>query len=554
MSSLFARHAAVLTAARAAIRARTCWSAYPESPGAYGADSKARAEQEIAALKGSRFSLPGHPQRRFLGAEHSPLGEALGVTYPANDPDVLVRISAEARQQWSAAPVDDRAGVCLEILARLNRDSHVIGQACRLTTGQPYFMAFQSGGPHAQERGLEAVAYAYEEMSRIPQSVRWEKPQSKGDPIRFDKTFTLIPRGTALVIACGTFPTWNSYGAIFASLATGNSIIIKPHPMSILPLAITVRVAREVLVSEGFDPNIILLAPDVASDPIAKGLALNPSVAIVDFTGSPRFGQWLRQNARQALVYTEEAGVNSVILDSTNDFKGMVRNIATSLCLYSGQMCTAPQNLFVPRAGIGTDGGHKAFDEVAHALRDAVSTLVSDPARAESLLGAIQSEETIARVRLAAGEGPAILPSAPIVLPSTPSARAMTPLIRRADVTDKRFFLEEKFGPISYLIATDSTAQSIDLAREGAMLRGALTMGVHSVKDDVLTAAALAAATAGVALSCNLTGSFLINQNAAFSDYHVTGANPAGNACLTDSAYVANRFRVVCCRAAVAAG
>ena len=31
-----------------------------------------------------------------------------------------------------------------------------------------------------------------------------------------------------------------------------------------------------------------------------------------------------------------------------------------------------------------------------------------------------------------------------------------------------------------------------------------------------------------------------VNQSSAFSDYHVTG----GNACLTDAAFVANRFRV----------
>lgn len=44
---------------------------------------------------------------------------------------------------------------------------------------------------------------------------------------------------------------------------------------------------------------------------------------------------------------------------------------------------------------------------------------------------------------------------------------------------------------------------------------------------------------------CNLKGGIFVNQNAAFSDYHVIGANPAGNACLTDAAFVANRFRAI---------
>jgi hypothetical protein len=48
-----------------------------------------------------------------------------------------------------------------------------------------------------------------------------------------------------------------------------------------------------------------------------------------------------------------------------------------------------------------------------------------------------------------------------------------------------------------------------------------------------------------VALSINLTGGVFINQSAAFSDYHGTGTNPAANASYSDSAFVANRFRVV---------
>jgi hypothetical protein len=37
------------------------------------------------------------------------------------------------------------------------------------------------------------------------------------------------------------------------------------------------------------------------------------------------------------------------------------------------------------------------------------------------------------------------------------------------------------------------------------------------------------------------------------SDLYVTGANPAGNACLTDTAFVASRFRVAMWRRRMAA-
>ncbi len=168
------------------------------------------------------------------------------------------------------------------------------------------------------------------EMSRIPKTAMWEKPQGKNEPLKMEKHYRIIPRGVGLVIGCCTFPTWNSYPGLFASLATGNAVIVKPHPGAILPLAITVEVAREVLAEAGFDPNVVTLVAHEPGDQVAQTLALRPEVKVIDFTGSPANGAWLEENARQAQVFTEKAGVNPIIIDSTNDFKGMVRNIAFS--------------------------------------------------------------------------------------------------------------------------------------------------------------------------------------------------------------------------------
>ncbi len=75
-----------------------------------------------------------------------------------------------------------------------------------------------------------------------------------------------------------------------------------------------------------------------------------------------------------------------------------------------------------------------------------------------------------------------------------------------------------------------------------------MTAAVYSTSEDVLDRARDAAADGGVALSENLTGQVFVNQTAAFSDYHGTGANPAANAAYTDAAFVAGRFRVITSR------
>ncbi len=77
------------------------------------------------------------------------------------------------------------------------------------------------------------------------------------------------------------------------------------------------------------------------------------------------------------------------------------------------------------------------------------------------------------------------------------------------------------------------------------MQKGALTFSVYSTRPEIIEQAIAVAEDVGVALSINLTGAVFVNQSAAFSDYHGTGANAAANAALTDAAFVASRFRVV---------
>jgi phenylacetic acid degradation protein paaN len=306
-----------------------------------------------------------------------------------------------------------------------------------------------------------------------------------------------------------------------------------------------------VLREAGFDPNVVTLVAHQQGDDVAQKLALRPEIKVIDFTGSSENGVWLERNAHQAQVFTEKAGVNQIIIDSTNDFKGMARNISFSLALYSGQMCTAPQNIYVPKEGIGTPEGHLSFDQIAAGIGEGLNKLLSDPARAVEVLGAIQNDSILQRIEKARGLGEVIVDSKALPHPQFTGACVRTPLLLKTDASDPSKFMQELFGPIAFVIATENTARSIALAKQGAIEHGAITMSVYSNDEKVLDEVADAAAEAGVALSCNLTGGVYVNQSAAYSDFHATGANPAANASLTDTAFVANRFRVAQSRAHV---
>ena len=481
-----------------------------------------------------------------MSTEVSPYGVPLNVSYPVCDTEELVRAAETAMAGWQALGAEGRTGVCLEVLARLNRRSFEIAHAVMLTTGQGWMMAFQAGGPHAQDRGLEVVAYAWREQSFVPAEAIWEKPQGKNPPLVMKKHYEVVGRGVALVIGCGTFPTWNTYPGMFAALATGNAVIVKPHPHAVLPAAMTVQTIRDVLAEQGLDPNLVTLC--VTDKPeVTQNLATHASVKSVDFTGGNAFGQWLINNCRQAQVYAELAGVNHIVLDSTSAYKAMMGNLAFTLSLYSGQMCTTTQAIFVPAGGIATDEGHKSYDEVCADLAAAIDRFLGKQEVACAVLGAIQSDATVDRIALAnSGQlGRVVRPSQPLTNPEFPTARVHTPVLVACDMADEAAYMEERFGPISFVVKVPDTATAVALSERMVNTQGALTVGVYSTDDAVIDAMTAATCRSKVALSINLTGAVFVNQSAAYSDFHGTGGNPAANASYADSAFVANRFRVV---------
>ncbi|QKW28475.1 phenylacetic acid degradation protein PaaN [Streptomyces seoulensis] len=549
--ALIARHRPTLDQALEAIRTRAYWSPHPEHPKAYGEHGSldaAAGKAAFDALLGSRFDLGQPGTDDWVGGEVSPYGVELGVTYPHADLDVLLPAMKAGQRAWRDAGPEARAAVCLEILKRISDRTHEFAHAVMHTSGQAFMMAFQAGGPHAQDRGLEAVAYAYAEQVRTPGTAEWSKPQGKRDPLTLTKRFTAVPRGIALMIGCNTFPTWNGYPGLFASLATGNAVLVKPHPRAVLPLALTVRVAREVLAEAGHDPNLVALAAERPGEGIAKTLATRPEIRIIDYTGSTAFGDWLEANARQARVYTEKAGVNTVVVESAGDYKGMLANLAFSLSLYSGQMCTTPQNLLIPRDGIRTDQGHKSFDEVTADLAQAVDGLLGDDARANALLGAIVNPDVKARLEAASALGEVALASREITHPDFPDAVVRTPVIVKLDGAKpdaEAAYMSECFGPVSFAVAVDSAADAVELLRRTVREKGAMTVGAYTMDEEVERAVEEVCLEEAAQLSLNLTGGVYVNQTAAFSDFHGSGGNPAANAALCDAAFVADRFRTV---------
>jgi phenylacetic acid degradation protein paaN len=548
MSELLARHRETLDKALDACARRYSWTAYPESPSSkiHGEEKPVAGKARFEALLGTDYPLQQPGETGRTGREVSPYtGEPLGITYPRVDVDVLYGAIAGAMPAWRATTPETRLGICLEMLDRCAGQLFENAHATMHTSGQSYIMAFAGSGANALDRGLEALAYACKAMADVPASASWERQFGKGGAARLEKQYRLVPRGIGVVICCATFPLWNGYPALCASLATGNPVVFKPHPSAILPVAMVTSVCRQVLAEAGFDPNLVSMVADTRERPATMALLQHPATAIVDFTGSPAFGQWIEQNCRSQLVYTETAGCNSVVIESTDNLQGMAAAIAHSLCQASAQMCTSVQNIHIPADGILAAGERVGFDEVAAAIVAAVENHLQNPQVLCGTLVDASILETIERYRGLAGEyGRLLRDSAPLHYADFPQARTASPLILEVSAAARDIYRDEIFGPVSFVIRGDTADDCLRDATTNARERGAITSHVYSVNEAFLERAVNAYHDAGASVACNLQG-MPINFAAAYSDYHVTGLNPAGNACLTDLAFVANRFRIV---------
>lgn len=551
--SFYAKHKERFELAQEACAKRHCWSPYPDMPDKYPDAAMAKEHGKLAFdqhLKRGNFDIDQPGIENWIGEEISPYTQkALGILYPQSNLDALFQSAEVAMSTWAATPYELRIGVLMEVIDTLYKN-HLfeVLHSVMHTAGQSYNMAYAGSGVNALDRSIEALVYAEQAMKSVTPSALWSRRFGSSD-IQLQKTYRIVPKGIAVCFSCASFPTWNAWPSMMASLATGNPVIVKPHPGTVLPMAITVKVFRDVLKAAGFDPNLVTLAVDSTSEPIGKILIKHPKTAIVDFTGSVKFGQWVEQNAHPAVAFTETAGCNTVVLESALDLDAALRNLATTMCLFSAQMCTSPQNIYIPQAGVQTPTGMVPFEEVARRLADAVQALTSDPKKAAMILATIQSHQTLALLQdmteQAAQRGQILLAPSAYVHPDFPEARTSTPLMMQVTPHEHDLYSQERFGPISFVIRCQDAHDALTRATSDAKQHGGLTAFLYSTREDFIEQAENAYAKAGAQLTINLVGAMPLNFAAAYSDYHVTGLNPAGNATLTNLAFVTGRFGVV---------
>ncbi len=231
--NLFDKHRERFERAMQACDTRECWSPFPEMPNKVpdAVNAQARGKRAFEAHLNRPFVLDQaglHADTARLGNEVSPYtGAPLGITYAQAGLDVLFA-AAEAAigQGWGAAEPETRVGVLLEVIERLYQRIFEVSFAVMHTAGQSFNMSYAGSGVNALDRGIEALVYAHRAMAGVTRRATWTR-QFGAAGITLDKTYRLMPRGVAACFTCASFPTWNAWPSMMASLATGNAFVAR---------------------------------------------------------------------------------------------------------------------------------------------------------------------------------------------------------------------------------------------------------------------------------------------------------------------------------------
>ena len=536
MEDLFTKHKTLINKAVEAIHQRIFYTPYPEHHKTYPQEQHQAANEWFEKVKGQKFLLEGVDALAWVGEEVSPFTQkALGIEYPMVPTKNLIDQAKQAKRDWKKISVDTRAGFLAEVLDQMKAQYFHLAVATEHTAGQSFMMAFQASGPHSADRALEATALAWQELKRFPASTQWVKPMGKM-AIELDKEFRPIGRGISLSIGCSTFPVWNSIPGMFANIMAGNPVIAKPHPGSVLPMAVLIQLIRKVAVSAGANPDIIQLAVDRSHALRTEELMNQEAIKLIDYTGSSSFGERVEKSGK--ITFTEKSGVNSVLLSSVKDLDAVLQNLAFSAILYSGQMCTSPQNFFIPEDGIKEGEKLIGFEEFTQRFKQALEGAVNNPKIGPGTLAAIQSEATLDRVENQLGSA---IELGDEVAQVVQERRFAVPTINVLKADDEAY-QEELFGPIVNLIQVKNSEEGLHTIRDLIENKGCITTAVYTQDEAFKTLVKDELEEVGAGVSFNLTGYIWVNQASAFSDFHVSGGNPAGNASFVNPEFVVKRF------------
>ena len=195
---------------------------------------------------------------------------------------------------------------------------------------------------------------------------KWMSPKKVRTPMALMGTSSYVhyePKGVCLLISPWNFPFNLTLGPLVSAIAAGNCVMLKPSEHT----PHTSKLMGELL-SDLFDPREIVLCNGGIE--VSKALLDLPFNHIF-FTGAPAIGKIVMKAAASHLasVTLELGGKSPTIVDKTAILKIAAQRIAWSKYLNNGQICIAPDYIYVHQS---------KKDELVRLLNESIKKMYGD--------------------------------------------------------------------------------------------------------------------------------------------------------------------------------
>ena len=132
-------------------------------------------------------------------------------------------------------------------------------------------------------------------------------------------------------------PPWNfpyaiPAGGVFAALAAGSAVILKPPPQTPATASLLAR-----LVAEAGSPTDLVQYLRCPDDEVGRHFVTHPSVGAVVLTGSIDTAALFRDWHPRMRLHAETSGKNAIVVTATADVDQAVRDIVRSAFGHAGR-------------------------------------------------------------------------------------------------------------------------------------------------------------------------------------------------------------------------
>lgn len=282
------------------------------------------------------------------------------------DLDAAVAAATAAFEGWRAKSSAERADACRAIAAKIEENSEELARLLTLEQGKPLNglgSRFEIGGAVAWTRHTAEI--------ELPVEILQDTPEGRVELHR-------KPVGVVGSITPWNFPVMIACWHVIPAIRTGNTVVIKPSPMT--PLS-TIRLVE--LMNEVLPPGVINIV--TGENDIGAAISTHAGIAKLTFTGSTATGKKVMASAIDTLkrLTLELGGNDAGIVLPDADPKEIAEGLFWGAFINNGQTCACLKRLYVHDS---------IYDAVCEQLAVyAAGIVVGDGLSEQSILGPVQN-------------------------------------------------------------------------------------------------------------------------------------------------------------------